>query len=256
MTGELALAGILLLAVIPGAWAQVYKCTGADGKVIYQQQACGADKRKAALPIEAPGPTGSERYRGDLGLDYHVAMVLLMKLSCDDAVPGYRERTATDYAIWRKKHYASLVKVENDPDVRNMVDNMRKLNRANPSSEAATQMRSECDGYAGQMAAEAQGPDPRFASPEKTWEAWQSSLRRGDREGAKRCLIDTVRKKAEPILNRATPDELKAMADAIGTFKLTEGSGEVRQAVATRKDGRSGFVYFLNVAEEWKINEM
>jgi hypothetical protein len=65
-----------------------------------------------------------------------------------------------------------------------------------------------------------------------------------------------VRKKAEPILNRATPDELKAMADAIGTFKLTEGSGEVRQAVATRKDGRSGFVYFLNVAEEWKINEM
>jgi hypothetical protein len=124
------------------------------------------------------------------------------------------------------------------------------------SSEAATRLKAECDGYAGQLATQAQGPDPRFASPEKTWETWLSSLRGGDREGAKRCLMDTVRKKFEPMLNRATTDELKAMADAIGTFTLTIGSGEVREGFATRKDGRGGFVYFLNVAEEWKINEM
>jgi hypothetical protein len=255
MAGKWVLACALIMAVIPGAAAQVYKCTDPDGKVVYQQKACEAGKREAAVRIEEPGPTDLGRHDAVSGLDQGVAMILLAKLLCDDAVPGYRERTARDYAAWRAKHYASVVKMENNPGFRGTIDRMRKQNMANPP-EAVARMKEECEGYGDRLVEEALGPDPRFASPEKAWETWIASLRGGDREGAKRCLTDTAANKFAPLLNQATPDQLKAMADAIGTFKITVGTGDVREGFATRKDGRAGFVYFTSVGEQWKISEM
>ena len=99
-------------------------------------------------------------------------------------------------------------------------------------------------------------PDPRMATPEKTWQLMLASLRAGDSRAALRCMTPGLAARFRPHFEGATREQLRTMADSFTSFQLTAQFGEHREATVTTKDKRAGMVYFVNVAGAWKINEM
>lgn len=99
------------------------------------------------------------------------------------------------------------------------------------------------------------GPDPRMASPEKTWLLFTTALKNGDVHTASMCLTPTMRAKLEPLFATMGPDKLRGMAESFGKFSVRENSPQLREAVVTRGN-QVGFIYFVNLGGAWKIQEM
>jgi hypothetical protein len=97
--------------------------------------------------------------------------------------------------------------------------------------------------------------DSRRSNPEATWKLFIGSLRQGDLQTAYGCLTSDMRAKLEPRLSGMRPQDLRAMADSFSELALTESSGQLREGLVRRGD-RAGFVYFIRVDGEWKIQEM
>ena len=97
--------------------------------------------------------------------------------------------------------------------------------------------------------------DPRMSSPEKTWELFIASLKRGDLETAMACLTPGLQGKFRPSFARMPPDKLRSMADSFTKFSMTSNMGGVQEAVVVRGK-QAGMIYFVNEAGAWKINEM
>lgn len=100
------------------------------------------------------------------------------------------------------------------------------------------------------------GPDPQFASPEKTWERYLATLRRGDRQAALECLTSHARDKFAPLIKGAPKQELQEMGNAIKHLRVTSRFGDFVEATAVTHDGHAGIITFENRDGEWKISEM
>lgn len=98
--------------------------------------------------------------------------------------------------------------------------------------------------------------DPRYASPEKTWRLLLESLRKGDVATAMSCLTAGQQNKFRALFEGSTPEQLRAMADSFTGFSLTGGYGDGMREAAVTRGKRAGFVNFVDVAGEWKIDEM
>ena len=102
--------------------------------------------------------------------------------------------------------------------------------------------------------------DVRLGSPEKTWQHFTESARRGDAQGMLSCLTGEAHQQWEKVLPRMTGEQLAEMATSVQEFKLASGFGEFREAVIVRRaaDGRkiAGVAYFVNQGGEWKIQSM
>jgi len=108
------------------ARAAMYKCTDDAGKVAYQDSPCESrsqerrvDARRAESGTGAggqPAAPAEERKRRDT-----ILAALLAKPFCDQAVPGFKQRTAAPYAAWRQRNAASIARIEGDPDFREQV---------------------------------------------------------------------------------------------------------------------------------------
>ncbi len=99
-------------------------------------------------------------------------------------------------------------------------------------------------------------PDPRFSTPEKTWELYLASLRQGDRQTALLCLISRARDEFGPFIKEASKQELNRMGNAIKSLRITSRFGEFTEAMAVTHEGHAGTITFENRDGEWKINEM
>lgn len=99
------------------------------------------------------------------------------------------------------------------------------------------------------------GPDPRMASPEKTWMLFIEALKNGDMNTAQACLAPAMKAKLEPLFAASNSGDLKNMAESFSRFAVSEGTGQYREAVVTRGN-RVGFIYFANIGGSWKIQEM
>jgi len=97
--------------------------------------------------------------------------------------------------------------------------------------------------------------DPRKSSPEATWNLFTDSLRKGDLQSAYGCLTDDMKEKLEPRLSRLSGQDLEVMANSFSALKMTETSGSLREGLVERGK-RAGFVYFIRLDGEWKIQEM
>jgi hypothetical protein len=99
------------------------------------------------------------------------------------------------------------------------------------------------------------GPvDPRFASPERTWETFVSAMRNGDRETALNCLGETTREEFGASVETLSAEALRALA---AEYERVEFEGEVGpfwSVRVLRANTRPTWI-FLQRTEEgaWKI---
>jgi hypothetical protein len=106
------------------ARAAMYKCTDDSGKVAYQDSPCESrsqerrvDARRAETAGNGqPAAPAEERRRRET-----IQAALLAKPFCDQAVPGFKQRTAAQYAAWRQRNAATIARIEGDPDFREQV---------------------------------------------------------------------------------------------------------------------------------------
>jgi hypothetical protein len=117
---------LVLMACVAAspARAAMYKCTDDTGKVAYQDSPCESrsqerrvDARRAENAGSGTSASGAEdRRRRDT-----ILAALLAKPFCDQAVPGFKQRTAAPYAAWRQRNAAVIARIEGDPDFREQV---------------------------------------------------------------------------------------------------------------------------------------
>lgn len=172
------------------------------------------------------------------------------------------ERILPDFAPWLSRVLDSLDErtrrlmawFEESPEYGEDVKAMTRIAEA-MRPEDRVQAEDYCDDLP-EMLAGPRAPDPRFSTPESTWETFLGALRRGDAESAISCLASNARRNFRPRLRKMTPDQLKSMAESIKEFSMTASFSGVREAIAVRHDGRAGFIYFQSRGNEWRITEM
>jgi uncharacterized protein len=226
----------------------------------------GSNTELSALIAAAKPPTAAQRPPpGGPEELLNIQMLLVTKRVCEAYLPGFAQETAATYRRWRDPRARSVDAVEKSPQFQAMLEQIKSQQSAGASTPPAQQQRqlkeleTNCRGEFLDELAKVPGapPDPGLATPERTWNRYLAALRTGDRRSAIGCLTSTARDKFRPILEQATPEQLRGMADAVRSFALTGTSfGDIAEAAVSMNSGFGGLVYFENVSGEWRISEM
>jgi hypothetical protein len=132
----------------------------------------------------------------------------------------------------------------------------RKLEQIGGGQEA---MKTAATAFLQRHGIQIQQADPRFASPEQTWQEYLAALRQGDANRALECFSPAMSKKLR-FLRGLRADKLKAMADSFVAFEPAPDGGKERGEYMTVRetDGKKqvGFVHFAKSQGEWKIEGM
>ena len=103
-------------------------------------------------------------------------------------------------------------------------------------------------------------PDPRFTSPEKTWQSFLAALNGGDAPGALSCFVPPFRNQLEPLFAQMSRAEMREMAASFTALSPSATpSSEVREYGVSRLvngEQRAALVSFGNDGGEWKIYGM
>lgn len=102
-------------------------------------------------------------------------------------------------------------------------------------------------------------PDPRYASPEKTWAQFLAAAKKADSAAMLDCLTPELQGRFQEIFKRMPREDLRAMAESFVAFSVTTAYGEFREAMVVRQKGDKkigGAVTFVNDGGAWKIAEM
>jgi hypothetical protein len=244
---------VAFLAAVPAAVpstavAQVYRCTASDGSTTFQQTPCAAGQQPLAPSRTAPDAPPRD--------DELVQTTLLMKQGCDAVVPGFAARSATAFAAWRNVRAAALARVEASDDYRRELTESRRLLLEPRSSTDVSDMQAYCDEQLlPLLAKEGTPPDPRFRTPERTFSAFVTALRAGDREAALACLGDLVAEEARADLAGQPVEKLREVGNSfVGTLVLKELLGPLQTAAARRRDGTDYTLFFDREPNgNWKL---
>ncbi len=101
------------------------------------------------------------------------------------------------------------------------------------------------------------GPDPRFSSPEKTWETYQKALKDEDWDLAMECYVPErrVSTKSLPRLGKERVKEIVETGGKLENVSMTKEGAEYRIIRKEKNTEYSAFVYFHNFEGEWKIQK-
>ncbi|MGD0949952.1 MAG: hypothetical protein ABSA52_21310 [Candidatus Binatia bacterium] len=102
-------------------------------------------------------------------------------------------------------------------------------------------------------------PDPRFSSPDKTWESFLAALNAGDAAAALACFASNKAAQFRPLFTGMSAQQMKDMAASFIAFVPMSDMGNMKEYGLTRMvngERRAGFAYFQDEAGEWKIGEM
>src|SRR5205823_12109630 len=122
---------------------------------------------------------------------------------CDVLQPGFKDATGVQYAAWRASHQASVAAVESLPQFKARPAVTEAS--VTPQQRAAYSKKCPClQRYFTRV-----HPDPKFATPEKVWAEYLSSLRSGQPEAAMDCLVDSALENLSDIIETQSPDFLR-----------------------------------------------
>jgi len=178
----------------------------------------------------------------------------MVKPACDQALPGYSDETAANYAAWRRQHQARIDEIERDPDFRAKQAAILQTVAA-PTPEQKRELERACRDIAEVFQAAAPA-DPRFASPEKTWALFHASLRTADRGTALSCLAGRARRKFSKALAGMTDRALQELSDWVTRVDIPAPTGDSIEGTLVLRDGHADPVRFLRLGQNWKIVEM
>lgn len=101
--------------------------------------------------------------------------------------------------------------------------------------------------------------DPRFGTPEKTWNAFVAGAKKGDAAAVLACFSEDMRAQLEPLFKRMSAQELREMGASFVGFALQDSGARTAEAMIVRqhKDRRqAGSVAFVRDGAGWKISGM
>ncbi len=108
----------------------------------------------------------------------------------------------------------------------------------------------------------ANGPDPRFSNPEKTWETYKKALISGDLEMALQCFTEPRAKIEKEMLDKVGKRKMKEIANAMNPINKVEQNEKSAQYRIKRNILFKGketdvtfYIDFYNIFGNWKINE-
>jgi len=92
-------------------------------------------------------------------------------------------------------------------------------------------------------------PDPRFSSPEKTWEVYKGALISDDFQLAMKCLMPRFAKKQEAIRNTIGSEKMREMAKAMRPIERIIVEDNRAKFRIKRRQGEydiTHYIYFIN----------
>ena len=96
--------------------------------------------------------------------------------------------------------------------------------------------------------------DPRFASPEKTWQTFTTALRNGDRGAAFACLMGSALKEFGPDAESFPLEKLRETVNAFTRIAVEGDLGPVWSLRASRANSRPKWIFLERTERgEWKI---
>jgi len=102
------------------------------------------------------------------------------------------------------------------------------------------------------------GPvDPRFASPERTWQTFSTAMRDGDRVAARACLTSTALRDLGPLIDSSTPEKLSEFVGGPARVNLEGDVGPFWSLRISRARERPKWIFLVRTeGGEWKIAEI
>ncbi len=100
-------------------------------------------------------------------------------------------------------------------------------------------------------------PDKRYATPEKTWEAFRKALMEGNIEAALDCISTGSKKRYRKVFEQLGKAGLKKIAKDMEPIHKISENEEVAEYIILRIEKGKEFaynIYFTNEFEEWKID--
>ncbi|HEY5896357.1 MAG TPA: hypothetical protein VIV54_02275 [Burkholderiales bacterium] len=98
-------------------------------------------------------------------------------------------------------------------------------------------------------------PDPRYASPQTTWDAFVAAAKKGEAAAMLDCFTADMQAKLGALFNKMSPAERRAMGESFLAFSM-QGADEAMIVRQVRDQRRAGFVSFANEGGSWKIGSM
>lgn len=105
-------------------------------------------------------------------------------------------------------------------------------------------------------------PDPRFSSPEATWDTYRKALISGDFELALRCLMPTFVEEQSRLFNSMGKEKMKQLAENMRPIERVSGDDytieyriEKREIIRGEPYDISYSIYFRRDFGEWRILE-
>lgn len=225
-------------------------CENVNGK---GTRPCYAIKLVGPVPEVRPLPAELMSGRDPEKL-YLFYLALISRAQCGRMFADFSPRLSRELDSLDERTRRLMAWIEESPeyaeDARWMAQNMEAM-----GAKDRGQAEDLCDEVPAMLAGP-RAPDPRFATPEATWQTYTNALKRGDTEAAIACLTAAARSTWRPVLRKMTPDRMKSMAESIKEFSVTSSFGDMKEGLAVRHDGRAGFIYFQSRGNEWRIAEM
>ncbi len=105
-------------------------------------------------------------------------------------------------------------------------------------------------------------PDPKFSSPESTWQVYTQALESGNIELALSCLTPYFAEKQRELLKALGPEHMKEMAKELGTISVIKKDDKSAKYRNRQKEMYGGkevemtyYVYFVNFFGNWRIQQ-
>jgi hypothetical protein len=204
----------------------------------------------ASFPSAADGLPGTalpgfpDLSTGDME---QIAEVLYLKPICDSVKPGFSQAVAAGYTRWATERQALIASIDRSMRAGAPPDAKRPEPTVARKAEAAKQ----CDRI--QRFLEHSHPDPRFATPEKTWETYLAAMQAGQRDVALDCLDDMGRRKTGELIASESPEFLRQISTGFTALKpMRDYDGTMKVFSTTRKDMAASLV-FVRMGGEWKF---
>lgn len=96
--------------------------------------------------------------------------------------------------------------------------------------------------------------DPRWSSPERTWQTFVAAMNDGDRPRVLECLTSSARSGFGEEIASLPPEKLRATVAVYTRLVIAGDAGPFRTARASRTTGGAKWVFFEQTpAGDWKI---
>lgn len=171
--------------------------------------------------------------------------VVALMPSCEKHVEGFAARSKDAFAKWRQQQGEDIPKFE-PPEV---PEHSKQFD--------LDELRIECEKILDYISDDLRSADPRFTTPQATWNAFVQALRTGDKETIADCFSAADRQKYMRAFGNGTHEQLAEMAKSITHFELAQSIGEdYQEAVVVRADRMAGMVLFVKTKRGWQISQL